>query len=105
MAQLRSPADRQASAPGWTGLVELELEWRRADFTCRAGVYDDGIDEVRVAIENFADRQATEIAAARAAWANTVARRRAGFHGRVRIARHEAAGQWSGAAWLIRLMR
>ncbi len=67
-----SPTSPEASAPEWTGLVQFEQGWQAAEFSRRADVYNAGMDEVRAAIESFSARHATEIAAARDAWRDTV---------------------------------
>jgi hypothetical protein len=71
-----SPSSPEASTPAWTSLVEFEREWRAVEFSCRAGVYDAGIDEVKAALEEFANVHASEITAAGDAWNDTVDRAR-----------------------------
>ena len=52
----------------WTAFLELEEFLEAADWRCRGEVYNDHIEDVLDAVNDFADRNADEIAAIQEGW-------------------------------------
>ena len=60
--------DPKADAEPWKRFLAAEAEWDSASWTCRSGVYNDHIDDVRLAVDQFAADNAPRIAQTHAEW-------------------------------------
>lgn len=65
--------DARAHSATWTRLVAAEGAWEAADWTCRSHAYNDHLNGVGDAVEQFAKEHAAQIADARQGWAELFA--------------------------------
>lgn len=80
LSQILPPAaDIAAAAKGeptarWKEFASIEARWERADWACRADVYNEHLPQITSAIDRFRRDHVEDIAAAQRGWSQTVAR-------------------------------